>query len=301
MKTALVTGHLGFAGRHYKAELEVRGWKVDGIDLGSPLGGDARRFFLSNDSRGYDLVVNCAAVVGGREVIDGAPLALAANLELDAGFFQWAARVKPGRIVYLSSSAVYPVHRQQLRDHRKLVESDVDPMLAGDTVGIPDQLYGWAKLTGEHLAVRARAAGLSVTVVRPFSGYGSDQDKSYPFRAFTERAKAREDPFEIWGSGQQVRDFIHIDDIVAATLLMVHEDRDGPVNLGTGRAVSMSALARMFCAAAGYSPFILPRRDAPTGVSYRVADSTALTEFYQPRVLLEDGIRRALQERIGAR
>ena len=310
MKSALVTGHLGFIGRHMTTALMGAGYEVSGVDtayldLGRPrspvnswagatLSGDAREYFQRRDQK-FDVVVHCAAVVGGRAKIDGAPLDLAVNLELDAALFQWAARVKPGRVVYISSSAVYPVMLQTWDDARPLRESAVT--LGEPIVGVPDQLYGWSKLTGEVLAGHARDAGVPVTVVRPFSGYGEDQSTDYPFAAFAERARRREDPFVIWGSGDQVRDWIHVDDICAAILAAIDGDYDGPVNLGTSRATSMRELARMFCAAAGYEPEFKALPHRPAGVAYRVADVTRMSEIHKPAVQLEDGINRALHGR----
>ena len=283
---ALVTGSAGFAGRHFREALERGGWDTTGIDIAD--GDDARGFFQA-DGRRFDLVVHCAAVVGGRTLIDGPPLALAVNLELDAALFRWALRTRPGRVIYLSSPAAYPVALQ--REPRLLTEADLD--LADPRM--PDQLYGWAKLTGELLASRARGEGLAVTVVRPFSGYGEDQDPTYPFAAFARRARNLEDPFTVWGDGQQVRDFIHVDDVVRTALAFADRGFDGPVNLGTGRPVSMETLARMFCQARGYTPEFGFRPDAPHGVHYRVADTGLMTETFHPEVALEEGILRALK------
>jgi UDP-glucose 4-epimerase len=291
MKTALVTGSAGFAGRHFAEALMARGYSVTGIDKAD--GDDALDYFATYRNRS-DLVIHCAAVVGGRATIDGDPLAQAINLQLDAAMFRWAVRTKPGRVVYISSSAAYPVAEQRLMNHTKLIEAMIDPALTGQVAGIPDQLYGWAKLTGENLAHRARQAGLKVSVIRPFSGYGEDQDPSYPFRAFAERAKRRADPFEIWGNPFQCRDFIHIDDITEATLVMCEQGIDGPVNLGTGIPTTMEHLACLFTRAAGYVPKLDLRKDAPMGVEYRVADVGRMSEFYLPKISLEEGVRRAL-------
>lgn len=290
MKTALVTGDQGFVGRHFTRHLKDAGWEVLRCDLAD--GFDARTLFRTRGLR-TDLVVHCAAVVGGRETIEGPPLALASNLELDAGLFQWALRERPGRVLYFSSPAAYPVRMQSLEQRYLLSEDCLDVPRAWPA-SAPDQLYGWAKLTGEHLAHRARQEGLRVTVARPFSGYGEDQDAAYPFPAFIDRALRREDPFAIWGDGLQVRDFIHVDDIVRACMAMYDQGIDGPVNLGSGQPVVLRKLAAMACRQAGYRPEFRFDPAAPSGVAYRVAEVTRMREFYQLAVSLEEGIDRAL-------
>jgi nucleoside-diphosphate-sugar epimerase len=294
---ALVTGNCGFLGRRFARALTAAGWDVDGIDVVNHC--DARDIHRWADPEGYGLVVHCAAVVGGRKVIDGDPLAQAVNLELDAALFGWARRARPGRVAYISSSSAYPVSLQTAGMRRRLQEADLDlDGLAGSLLGLPDRLYGWSKLTGEYLAVLAREAGVPVTVVRPFSGYGEDQPADYPFPAFIDRALRRAAPFTIWGDGRQVRDWIHADDIVAATLALCEAGADGPVNLGWGLPVSMTELAALICDAAGYrEPVLDLLPDAPHGVAWRVADITRMSAYYQPQVTLADGIARALKRR----
>lgn len=304
MPSALITGAAGFVGRHFTRHLREAGWRVCPIDVavldGNPdnvIRWDARDYFReSADDVSYDLVLHCAAVVGGRQVIDGNPLAQAVNLELDAAMFAWAMRTRPGRVIYFSSSAAYPEKLQDGSLRHKLTEKDIN--LAAREFGMPDQLYGWAKLTGELLARRAVLEGLAVTVVRPFSGYGEDQDACYPFPAFIDRALRREDPFIVWGHGQQVRDFIHIDDIVASVLKMFEWDDGETINLGSGIPVSMLRLAGYICEAAGYDPEFETVPTAPAGVSYRVADTDMQRRFCgAPKVTLEEGISRALKYR----
>jgi nucleoside-diphosphate-sugar epimerase len=295
---ALITGVEGFLGRHFAAELERRSWEVEGCDITDALPLDCRSFFA--DIFGppvghYNLVVHCAAVVGGRAKIEGSPLETAVNLELDAAMFRWAARSRPGRVLYISSSAAYPVTYQgtgPLSAPLPLVENyQVPGALIG--VGLPDAVYGWSKVIGEVLAGELRKSGVPVTVVRPFSGYGTDQSPDYPFRAFIDRALRREDPFRLW-CGDCVRDFIHVDDVVAGALAFAEAGIDGPVNLCTGVPTSFTELARMVCEAAGYLPEIVPDPAAPAGVAYRVGDPTAMHALYVPKVDLSTGIRRAL-------
>lgn len=284
----LLTGHKGFIGRHLHRALEERGHDVLGVDLKRDAC-DALDFFRY-DQDGVDLAIHCAANVGGRASIDGSPLAVATNLALDAWYFQWLARTGTPRAVYFSSSAAYPVELQQPGDIHRLAEDDIDL----NNPGLPDASYGLAKVTGERLAAYAEAEGCRVHVLRPMSGYGADQDDCYPFPAFIGRAKRRENPFEVWGDGNSTRDWIHVSDLIGATLAAVHHDVQGPINLGWGRATSFNDLARMITAEAGYQPELRHLSAAPQGVHHRVCDPSRMLDFYSPVVSLEEGIRRAL-------
>lgn len=294
-RRALVTGDRGFLGRHFKAELLRRGWDVTGLDVKASTSQDCRTFFRRQITYRnaphltFDLVVHCAAVVGGRATIDGDPLATAESLSIDAEMFRWAAVARPGRVLYFSSSAAYPVHYQLPDSRVQLQEDDVWGARTN-----PDQVYGWSKVTGELLAARLRETGVPVTVVRPFSGYGEDQDDTYPFRAILERVRRREDPLEVWGTGEQVRDWIHVDDVVAGALAVSESGTEEPVNLCTGVATSFMDLASMMARAAGYSPGFKPLPDKPAGVAYRVGDPARMLRYYKPKVSLGDGILRAL-------
>jgi nucleoside-diphosphate-sugar epimerase len=281
----LITGDAGFVGTHFRNALSEH--QIVGVDIKNGL--DARHFFAT-DNTYFDLVIHLAAIVGGRATIEGAPLSVAVDLAIDAEMFQWALRTRPARIVYYSSSAAYPIELQGHGSTHKLKESDIDL----DDIQSPDLTYGWAKLTGEMLAKYAENEGLRVHVFRPFSGYGEDQALDYPFPSFIARGGRRENPFKIWGTGNQTRDFIHISDVVEATLSAVKNDIQGPVNLGTGIASSFNELAELVSKISGYNPEFERIIGAPEGVQYRVCDPSKMLEFYAPKVSLEEGIKRAL-------
>lgn len=292
MKKALVTGSAGFVGAHMVRALDERRYWVDAVDLADGI--DARDVFSTYDDH-YDLVVHAAAHVGGRVDIDGKPLYLAGyNLSLDGGLFEWVTRTRPGQVVYFSSSAAYPVALQEGEwavNGYQLREDEIDL----DDPYPADASYGMVKLVGERLAGMANDAGIPTYVFRPFSGYGPGQSPAYPFPSFAARARRREDPFEIWSDGNQVRDFIHIDDVVAGVLAALDADNRGPLNLCTGRGVSFNVLAAMFIEAAGYAPLITHHLDAPRGVTHRVGDPSWLREVYTPKITLEQGIAEALK------
>jgi nucleoside-diphosphate-sugar epimerase len=289
----LLTGHKGFVGKHFLQHFEKNNsHEVFGIDIKD--GYDCRDFFKLDDKKsGYwDLVIHLAAIVGGRQTIEGDPIAVATDLSIDAEMFNWVVRKKPRKVIYFSSSAAYPVSLQTKKNNgRKLQESDID----FTQLQKPDFTYGWAKLTGEFLADYAvKNYGANVTVLRPFSGYGEDQDLSYPFPSFIRRAKEKQNPFYIWGDGTQVRDFIHIQDIVEATMEIVKQEVSGTINLGNGRPTSFNELAQLVANQVGYDPQFEHDQSKPVGVHYRVADTSQMLRLYQPKISLEEGITRAL-------
>lgn len=303
MKKALVTGSAGFIGRHFTRFLEARGWEVTGVDL---VGGVNALDVFSSDETRYDLTVHSAYHVGGRAAIDGTNMHLPHNLQLDAGLFDWAVRTRQRRVLYFSSSAAYPVEYQTAEwlkrwgaDDARLKESDISlthPLP-------PDTHYGWAKVTGEKQAAVARGHGVSVTVVRPFSGYSHDQSLDYPFPSILHRALREE--YHVWGPEGQTRDWIHVDDVISASMAVAESGEEEPVNLCTGRGVSMGDLMRMAVHEAHLeepSRFphadeidVLHLQDKPAGVFYRVGDSTQMKRFWAPRISLEMGLRRGIR------
>ena len=284
----LITGDAGFVGTHFRKALSEH--EIVGVDIKNGL--DARHFFAT-DNTYFDLVIHLAAIVGGRATIEGSPLSVAVDLAIDSDMFQWALKTRPGRVVYFSSSAAYPIYLQNHNSTHKLIESNINL----DDVNSPDLTYGWAKLTGEMLAKHAEDKGLRVHVFRPFSGYGEDQSLDYPFPSFIERGAKKENPFKIWGTGNQVRDFIHISDVVNATLEAVKNDIEGPVNLGTGVPCSFNQLAEMVTKIAGYNPEFERIIGAPEGVQYRVCNPSKMLSFYKPKISLEQGIELSLRKR----
>lgn len=297
---ALVTGSAGFVGRHMVAELRRRGWDVAGVDIrphpaNAPdsIQIDAREIFNGKVLEGqhFDLVVHCAYHVGGRAAIDGEPRLLARNIELDAQLFDWAVRTGQGAVLYYSSSAAYPVELQHAESWTALTES----MISLEDARQPDARYGWAKLTGERLAAAAALSGLRVHVVRPFSGYGADQDDCYPFPAILRRVRDRD--LTVWGPPGQMRDWIHISDVVAGSLAVYDANERRPVNLCTGHAVEMGDLAvRMAIHAGVPAGGVTYLADKPTGVMVRYGNPDRMHSIYRPVVSIDQGIIMALEE-----
>lgn len=288
-RRVLITGDKGFIGSHFHRHLKEKGWSVFGFDIRGTYGIDAVEFFR-HDRTHFDLVLHCAAAIPDLVERERDSMPVASNIALDSLYLQWALRTRPKKAVYFSSAAAYPIDLN-LRGHA-LHEDDIDL----DDLRQPDGMYGFAKLCGEVQVREAQRQGLDVLVVRPQTGYGLAQTPHYPLPAMVQRALNREDPFVIWGSGEQIRDPIYVDDIVEAIMAMLDADVQGPVNIGGGEPWSMTEMARLVCEAAGYTPELEFQLDKPEGSPARYAETTLMHNFYVPRITLKDGVRRMLQE-----
>lgn len=283
----LITGSHGFVGKAFRRALPYA--KLTLVDLKN--GTDCRNFFKL-ETKQYDLVIHLAAIVGGRVQIEGNPLSLAVDLAIDAEFANWCMVTRQPYVVYFSSSAAYPVELQTLAKKHKLKEKDLN----FKKIGAPDLTYGWSKLTGETLMHYLREIGTKVLILRPFSGYGTDQDLTYPFPSIIQRAILNSNPFDIWGRATTTRDFIHIDDVVDAVITMVKNECNQTVNLCTGRPTTFLELAQIALRTLGVDkmPKFNILTDKPAGVAYRVGNPAMMSEYYTPKIDLEEGVHRAI-------
>lgn len=323
MRKILVTGGAGFVGRHLVMRLLAAGDEVHCVDslapltgaldprvsgawrLGSPMdyqgfhfhADDCRDYFDRVQDTDFDYAFHLAAVVGGRMLMENSPLVVAEDLAIDARYWQWAVRARPRKSVCFSSSAVYPVRLQRKDGYTLLREDMVD--FAHD-LGVPDLVYGWVKLTHEHLArIAYEKHGLRSVVYRPFSGYGEDQDASYPFADICSRVlRHRGAPrIDVWGTGDQMRDFIHVEDCIDGILATMDAiDDASPLNLSTGRWTSFREFVGMAADVLGFAPEVVGTSDRPEGVFARAGDTAKQRAYgFEPRIELRTGIERALR------
>jgi len=322
-RVALVTGGCGFVGRNLVRSLLADNdeiWIVDDLSTGRH-----PDEWLSPEDRGrvtfiedtavmvfgaapdaqpdwpeFEEAYHLASIVGGRKNIEEQPLQVGIDLAIDSLFFSWVWRSgRVGRVLYASSSAAYPVELQGTDGAVALEEKYID--FASNQIAMPDMTYGWSKLTGEYLAfLLARQHGVPTCSIRPFSGYGEDQDLTYPVPAIAARAAAREDPLVVWGSGHQGRDFVHIEDCVDAMRLAIRAVEDGSgLNIGSGTLTSFLEVARLFADLAGYEPEVHGTQTGPVGVHARYADVTESEKRldWQPRISISEGFGRVLAAR----
>ena len=321
MKKILITGGAGFVGRRFCKRFLDAGDHVVCVDpVAKDTGGihpdkgwplyqprdyanfhfahqDCRQWFKEHGDSDFDYVLHLAAMVGGRAMIEIKPLAVADDLAIDAEYWQWAERVHPKKTVCFSSSAAYPINYQKEGDYQLLSEDMI--RFDGD-LGMPDMSYGWAKLTCEYLARLAyEKHGLKSVCYRPFSGYGEDQDDTYPFPSICKRAMANvgKDILTVWGTGEQMRDFIHIEDCVDGVLTTMDKiDNADALNLSTGIYTSFKQFARIAAEECGYKPEVVGQSDQPAGVFARGGCTKKQADHgFQYGISFREGIQQALK------
>jgi nucleoside-diphosphate-sugar epimerase len=310
-RKVLVTGGASFIGSHLVDALLGRGARVRVVDdLSSGrlphiqqhldqgdiqfINGDLRNSELARRvTEGVSVVFHLAADHGGRGYVDTHQAGPASNLLLDGLVFWEALKAGVDKVVFASSGCVYPNYLQ--------ADPDEELYLTEDQVSPPydaDNMYGWAKLMGElTLQAYHREHGLKAASCRYFTVYGPRAKENHAVMAMTARAFLGQDPFEVWGDGTQVRNWTHVDDIVAGTILAAEKVDDGTaINLGTMERIRVIDAARMVLEMTGHRAEIRLRPDMPTGPKNRVADNSLARELlgWEPQVPFREGLRRTI-------
>jgi len=283
----LVTGHKGFVGRYFYKELCYRGYDVKGIDIVDGVSCDK---FFQEDTEVFDYVFHFACYVEPkREVKNIKTSNISYDIYLDSLLFSWALRTLQKNIIYFSSSSVYPIELQDDKDYR-LKESDVDSDF--NIIRKPDNIYGWAKLNGEFFLKYMREHGVNSFVFRPFSIYGEDQSSNFIFKVFLDSISRKDDVLNVWGDGNQIRDFIYIKDVVDSVMTIVEMGYETPINIGTGVPTSLNDMLEMMLQEANWRPSaIVHLLEKNIGEKYRCADVSLLNRIYKPKHSIRSVVR----------
>ncbi|MGA8185443.1 MAG: NAD-dependent epimerase/dehydratase family protein, partial [Terriglobia bacterium] len=201
---------------------------------------------------------------------------------------------------YASSGCVYPNY----------IQTDPDQILylTEDKVGPPydaDNMYGWAKLMAEMtLRAYSREYGLKTASCRYFTVYGPRGVENHAVIAMIARSFVKQDPFVVWGTGEQIRNWTYIDDIVSGTILAAENIDDGTaVNLGTMERIRVIDAAKEILRYMGHNARIEPHPEMPTGPYNRVADNSLAKKLlgWEPKVKFMDGLHRTIDWYVSTR
>lgn len=310
-RPTLVTGGMSFIGSHLVEQLIARGAHVRVVDdlssgrleyLRTQIDEREVEFvqgnLLDQDTikaavTGIDVVFHLAADHGGRGYVDLHQAACASNLVLDGNLFAAAYHAGVDRVVFASSGCVYPNFRQN--------DPDEVLYLSEKMAGPPydaDNMYGWAKLMGEMtLAHLARERGLKAASCRYFTVYGERGKEDHAVIAMIARALIRQNPFVVWGNGEQIRNWTYVGDIVHGTILAAEKIDDGSaINLGTMERTRVLDAVKEIMAYTGHSADIELHPEMPTGPMNRVADNSLSRNLlgWEPEVPFVEGLHRTI-------
>ena len=246
--------------------------------------------------RGIDYVFMCAAVIAGAGVITKDPLFnVTPNILLNTQML--AAAYAEGIKKYLTfgSSTAYPHSDYPLREAR---------MMSGNP---PDQYFfiGWVMRFKEKLCEMYSNRiknPMPVVVLRPTNIYGPydnfDLDRSHVTPALIRKVVERHNPLEVWGTGDDIRDLVYVDDIVDAVLLAMDKvNRYDPINIASGRPCSIKEILSTALAVEGYLPKVIYNSNKPSTISKRIVDTSKarLMLSWDAKTSLYDGILKTIE------
>jgi UDP-glucose 4-epimerase len=323
-REVLVTGGASFISSHLVDTLLKKGARVKVADdfssgklsnLGYPLKkvgtsswvhgdlyvykGDLKdRRFTRLMLKGVEVVFHLAALHGGRGYINDHPAQCSSNMIIDQLVFEEAHRVGVDRVCFASSACVYPSYLQEETGSSYLLkEEDADPFVRDKAFA--DLEYGWAKLMGE-MALKAyhRQYGMKTSALRLFTAYGPRENETHAIIALIAKTFVKMDPYVIWGTGEQDRNFTYVQDIVDAMVLAAEKIEDGsPVNAGRSDRLTINEACELVFKLMNWWPKEMLRDTTkPQGVASRAADIRRSKKIlgWEPKVGYEEGFKKTI-------
>jgi GDP-L-fucose synthase len=228
-----------------------------------------------------EVVINAAAVVGGIAANATRPADfLSDNLRIQLNLLDNAVGAGIQRFLFLGSSCIYPKFAQQPISEDALLTGLLEETNEG---------FAIAKLAGvKHVAAIRRQHGLPYICAMPTNLYGPGDNFSTVdshvlpamIRRFHEAARGGVEEVTCWGTGRPMREFLFVDDFAQAChFLLDSYDDDRPINVGTGKDLSIAELAVLIADIVGYRGEIRWNADKPDGMHRKVLDVRRLNDL----------------------
>lgn len=245
--------------------------------------------------KGIDYVFMLAANTSGAQIIDRTPLVhVTPNLVMNSLMLEasYAAGIK--KFLFHSSNIVYPVLDRPAKE---------DDMKYGDL--FPKYYFaGWMKQFSEVLCgMYGRIKNpMTTIVVRPANIYGPydkfEWETAHVIPALIRKVVERHKPIEVWGDGNDIKDFIYVEDLVEGLLLSMEKiENFEPVNLASGRSCTIKQILETIIDADGYQDAqIIFDTLKPTMIPQRFLDVSKAKELlgFKAETSLQDGIKKTV-------
>lgn len=311
MTKVFVAGHRGMVGSAIVRQLENNSaFDNNGIitrthselDLTDQL---AVREFMQTEKP--DQVILAAAKVGGIHANNTYPADfIYDNLMMECNVIHEAFRAGVNDLLFLGSSCIYPKLAEQPMQESALLTGTLEPT---------NEPYAVAKIAGIKLCESYnRQHGTNYRSVMPTNLYGPN-DNYHPenshvipalIRRFHDAVENDQEEMVIWGTGSPKREFLHVDDMAAASLFVMNLDQTtydantsemlSHINVGTGVDVTIRELAETLAKVVGYKGQLVFDTSKPDGAPRKLMDVSRLRDLgWQYSIGLEDGLRDAYQ------
>lgn len=289
-----VAGHEGMVGSALVRRLESQGFTnlvvrdKSKLDLRDKSAAD--EFFAQEEPA---VVILAAAKVGGIKANNDYPVEfLLENLQIQNNVIQAAYENRASKLLFLGSSCIYPKLAPQPIPETALLSGPLEPT---------NEAYAIAKIAGIKLCqAYASEHGSNFISVMPTNLYGPndnfDLETSHVLAALLRKAheaKMRKDrQMIVWGSGKPRREFLHVDDLASACVLLL-EKYDSPeiINIGCGEDISIQELAELICDVVGFDGELAWDTTRPDGTPRKLLDVTKVKALgWKPSIPLREGI-----------
>src|SRR6266567_2476260 len=289
-----IAGHRGMVGSALTRALEAAGYtkllKRDRKELDLGDAASVTKFFQKEKP---EVVVFAAAKVGGIKANNDQPVEfLLENLRVQNSVIQAAYENGVRKLLFLGSSCIYPKLAPQPIPETALLSGPLEPT---------NEAYAIAKIAGIKLCqAYARERGANFISLMPTNLYGPndnfDLETSHVLAALLRKAheaKTRKNSeLIVWGSGKPRREFLHVDDLASACVLLL-EQYDSPeiINVGFGEDISIRELAELICDVVGFDGELTWDASKPDGTPRKLLDVTKLQALgWKPSIRLRNGI-----------
>jgi GDP-L-fucose synthase len=294
-----VAGHRGMVGSALVRRLQAAGFSNvvtrDRAQLDLTDESAVANFFAKENPA---IVIDAAAKVGGIKANNDFPVEfLLENLRIQNNVIHSAYESGVRKLLFLGSSCIYPKFAPQPIPETALLDGPLEPT---------NEAYAIAKIAGIKLCQAfSREYGANFISAMPTNVYGPndnfDLETSHVLAALLRKAheaKMRSDQkLIVWGTGKPRREFLHVDDLASACLLLL-EKYDSPeiINVGCGEDVSIRELAEQICDVVGFDGELEWDSSKPDGTPRKLLDVNKLRALgWKPTITLHDGIAQTYQ------